>query len=146
MYATSNGWARITNYYDASCRNGHSEYVDEGNSSCSPSNGVEEGKFAEWVSVKYLSKNRPADPGAGATGDYALVKGSDDYRQYKDVFAKSASELIASGKCTAQDFKNMGGWMKSSNHMNQPIYFTYCGGMRTDKRIYLNAANGKTFK
>jgi hypothetical protein len=58
--------------------------------------------------MRSFSKTRPADPGAGATGDYELVSGSDDYRKYKDVFAQTASKLIASGRCTAQDFKEMG--------------------------------------
>lgn len=134
------GWARITKYYDASCRNGRSEYVDEGNSLCVPSNGIENGSLAEWVSARYLSATRPADPGAGAAGNYALVKGSDDYRIYKDTFAKAAGQLVASGRCSAADFKEMGGWVKSSQ---APMYFMYCGGMTIQNKVYLNAETGK---
>ena len=68
---------------------------------------------------------------AMAAEDYSLVSGSDDFMIYKDAFAKAASELIFSGQCSKQDFREMGGWVKSMNHKNGPIYFTYCGGMTT---------------
>lgn len=147
IYEERDGWARVSKYYDASCWNGRSEYVESGNAACTESNGIVDSRFAEWVSMKYLSKTRPADPGAGATGDHALVNGSDDYRKYKDVFAKTASKLIASGRCTAQDFKEMGGWRKSmTTYKDSPVYFTYCGGMHVQNRLYLNAATGEVFK
>ncbi|WP_089728384.1 SH3 domain-containing protein [Candidatus Thiosymbion oneisti] len=140
------GWARITKYYDASCVNGLSHYVDSSNKKCVSSNGINNGKFAEWVSAKYLSSTRPPDPAATASANYALVKGSDDFRIYKDAFAIVADQLIASGKCSANDFREMGGWMKSSNHRSKPIYFTYCGGMRSSNKIYLNAATGEIMR
>ncbi len=137
------GWARITRYYDASCVNGISQYVDSGNGKCVAANGITNGEFAEWVSAKHLSPTRPADPAASAPANYALVKGSDDFRIYKDAFAKAADQLIASGQCSAGDFREMGGWMKSSNHKSKPVYFTYCGGMRSSNKVYLNAATGE---
>lgn len=137
------GWARITKYYDALCVNGISQYVDSGNRKCESSNGINKDQFAEWVTSKYLSPNRPEDPAAHAPANYALVKGSDDFRIYKDAFAKAADKLIASGKCSAGDFREMGGWMKSSNHRSKPIYFTYCGGMRSSNKVYLDAATGE---
>lgn len=137
------GWVRITKYYDASCVNGISQYVDSGNKKCVSSNGINNGEFAEWVYAKYLSSTRPADPAANTPASYALVKGSDDFRIYKDAFDKAADQLITSGKCSAGDFREMGGWMKSSNHRSKPIYFTYCGGMRSSNKVYLNAATGE---
>ena len=53
------------------------------------------------------------------SGDHELVKDSDDFGVYKDAFAKAASKLIASGKCSAGDFREFGGWLKSSNHLNK---------------------------
>lgn len=143
IFEKKNGWVRITKYYDASCVNGKSEYVDSGNRTCNPANGINDGKFAEWVSAKYLSTERPADPSAGATGDHALVRGSDDYQIHKNAFAKAASQLISAGRCSAADFKEMGGWMKSSTHRSKPVYFTYCGGMTASNKIYLDASTGK---
>jgi hypothetical protein len=146
IYEEKNGWARITKYYDAACQNGVSRYVDSGNNKCTPNNGIKNGSFSEWVSIKYLSATRPSDPAANASGDYALVKGSDDYRLYKDAFAKAASKLIAFGKCSETDFKEIGGWMRSSNHKDKPMYFTYCGGMRISNKVYLNASTGEVTK
>jgi len=146
IYEEKNGWARVTKYYDASCEDGKSQYVDDGSSECSPENGIANGKFAEWISADHLSSTEPDDPGAGATGDHALVKGSDDYRIYSDMFAKAAADLISSGRCKRADFEEMGGFLKSTNHRNRPIYFTYCGSMTIENRIYLDAETGKTFK
>ena len=147
IYERSNGWARITGPYNASCFNGVSEYVDSGNDACEEANGIVDGRFAEWVSAQYLSSERPPDPAAGATGDYALVSGSDDYATYKDAFAKAASGLIANGSCSRADFEEMGGWWKSSlRGADEPVYFTYCGGLTLDDRIYLNASTGEVFR
>ena len=146
VYEERNGWVRISRRYDASCYNGESEYVDSGNAACNEENGIVDGRFAEWVSEAYLSSERPSDPAAGATGDHALVSGSDDYRVYSDVFAKAASELIAAGSCSRADFEEMGGWFKSSFRADEPIYFTYCGEMILDNRLYLNASTGEVFR
>ena len=143
VYEEKAGWARISKYYDASCENGRSEYVDSGNARCESANGIVEGKFAEWVAVQHLSSTSPSDPAAGATGDYALVSGSDDYRLHKDAFARAAAELITSGRCRRADFEEMGGWMKSTTHRNRPVYFTYCGGMHLRNKLYLDASTGR---
>lgn len=146
IYENRQEWVRVSKYYDANCKNGYSEYVDSGNAKCTPKNGIIDGKFAVWVNISFLSSKRPSDPTLGATGDYSLVKGSDDYSKYKLVFASSARKLIANGKCTENDFIQNGGWIKSSNYKNQPIYFTYCGGMRINNKLYLNAENGQITK
>ncbi|MDP3194545.1 hypothetical protein [Tabrizicola sp.] len=140
------GWARVTKSYDASCVNGRSQYVDTGNASCDPANGIIDGQFAEWVSAEYLSDVRPPDPAAGAAGIEALVAGSDDFARHRVAFAEAAQSLIAQGRCKDQDFRDMGGWLKSSNHRNQPIYFTYCGGSTVANRLYLNADTGEVFR
>jgi hypothetical protein len=143
IYEERAGWSRISRYYDAACKDGKSEYVDTGNAACEPSNGIRNGELAEWVSSKHLGDSEPADPAAGAAGDYAIIRDSDDYRLYKDAFAKAASQLIASGQCTRADFEEAGGWTQSVNHRERPIYFVYCGGLRRENRIYLNASTGE---
>ena len=145
VFEERNGWARVSKFYAAFCRNGKNEDVETGNAACTESNGIVQGRFAEWVSTKYLSETRPADPSRSATGTYALVKGSDDYRIYKNAFARAASELIRSGRCTEQDFVDIGGWAKSTSRSG-PVYFTYCGGMHISNRLYLNAATGEVYK
>lgn len=140
-----NGWARISKYYDGSCTGGRSDYVDSGNASCTAGNGFDGGQFAEWVSLDLLVANRPADPGAGATGTAALVADSDDFRLHEAAFVAAAEKLIADGTCTAGNFREMGGWMKSMNNKTEPVYFTYCGAGGAD-RIYLNAGTGATYR
>lgn len=136
------GWVRVTKVYDASCQNGESQYVDKGNAACTTANGITNGQFAEWVKESQLSVARPADPAETASADESIVADSDDFTQYRAAFAKVARELIASGRCTAGDFKEQGGWVKSVNQRDQPIYFTYCGGMTAANKIYMNAETG----
>ncbi|EFH3430396.1 hypothetical protein GRO86_23425 [Escherichia coli] len=138
-------WVRITEPYSASCVGGESEYIKEGNKSCTRKNGIVNGKFSEWVKLSDLSSERPSDPAENASGDDTLIKGSDDYRIYKKEFSSAARKLINEGVCTESDFKEIGGWMASSNK-GKNIYFTYCGGMTLSNRIYLDVKSGKTFR
>jgi len=141
-----NGWVRISKPYWASCVNGRSEYVDSGNAACDPSNGIVDGQFSEWVFAEFLSEDRPPDPAADASGDEALVGGSDDFRHYRIQFAEAARSLIDEGRCTEGDFREMGGWIKSTNYRDKPIYFTYCGGLRLQNKIHLNAKTGEILR
>jgi hypothetical protein len=139
-----NGWSRISKYYDAACENGRSKYVDKGNANCVKSNGIADGKFAEWVRSEKLSKQRPADPALTATADENLVAESDDFSKYRKPFTRLAAQLISEGRCTPADFKEMGGWLKSvTEYRDEPVYFTYCGGMTAANKIYVNAATGR---
>lgn len=80
-----------------------------------------------------------------SSDSYALVQGSDDYQIHKDIFAKTASKLIVSGRCTEDDFMELGGWLKSTNYKSKPIYFTYCGGFTLKNKIYLNTSSRSLF-
>jgi hypothetical protein len=137
---TKGEWVRITKRYDAACENDKSQYVDKGNAECVESNGIVDGKFAEWVRAKNLSKERPADPALTATADESLIADSDDFSKYRRQFSKLTANLIAEGRCTPDDFKEMGGWVKSvTNYRDEPVYFAYCGGMTVENKIYINA-------
>jgi hypothetical protein len=143
VFETKDGWARITKYYPAYCTSGRLADVKSGKPDCSAANGVRDGTVAQWVRLDRLSRDRPADPAAGAVGTAALVGQSDDFHRHKAAFVKAAEKLMASGECTEKDFKDIGGWMKSTNK-GVGIYFTYCGGGST--RIYLDVSNGRTFR
>lgn len=143
---TKGEWARITEPYDASCLNGSSEFVDDGNAECKETNGIVSGQFAEWVLISDLSSVRPADPAETAAVSERIVAQSDDFAQHREAFVTAANQLIADGRCTAAEIEEMGGWIKSSNERNRPIYFTYCGGMTTANRLYLNVKTGEIFK
>lgn len=134
------GWVRITKTYSAACKEGRSEYVDDGDASCTSDNGIVDGKFAEWVPMSALSKTRPADPAETASGDEAMIAQSDDFKRYRSAFLAVSNRLISEGRCTKAEFTEMGGWLKSVNeHKNEPVYFTYCGGMTAANKIYMNA-------
>lgn len=143
---TEGDWARITQPYDASCVNGVSEYVDEGDANCTVDNGIVEGRFAEWVQLADLSPARLADPAETAAENERVVAQSDDFAQHRDAFVTAATQLIADGRCTAAEIEEMGGWVKSTNERNRAIYFTYCGGMTTANRLYLNVETGEIYR
>ena len=129
VFEDKDGWARVSQYYDASCASGRSEYVDSGDSRCDPENGIVDGKFAEWVEADFLSEDRPPDPAADAAGVEALISGSDDFQKYRSAFAQAAQSLISSGRCREADFRELGGWIKSTKwgiHLTQ-VTTTYCG-------------------
>ena len=124
------GWARISKYYTGSV---------EGKT----------GKVARWVFAEYLAEKLPAEKGHKNTVPSPVanaIKSSDNYSMYSESFIKVSESLIKQGKCTLGDFKEMGGWMRSSSHKPKPIFFTYCGGMSKKNRIYFNAQTGKVFK
>lgn len=138
-------WVRVTKYYDAACENGISQYVDKGAGQCNKRNGIDGGKFAEWVELKHLSELRPESPSANATGMSKIVGGSDDFRHYEGAFVAAANKLIQDRMCKESDFIEWGGWTKSvSIHRDSPVYFTYCepGPIR----YYLNAESGDIFR
>lgn len=145
VFEERDGWIRITKYYDGSCVNDRSQYVDSGNASCAASNGFDGSQFAEWVSADFLVDVRPADPGVGATGSAMLVAQSDDFRIHQAAFVAAADKLIGDGTCTEKNFIDNGGWVKSMNNKTEPVYFMYCGSGGGD-RIYLNASTGRTYR
>lgn len=149
VYEIVNNWARVSEEYDAHCENGVSKYiriVGGGNSACTKSNGINNGKFHKWIPVKSMSKKKPIDPAIGAKGIEVLVANSQDYRIYKKVFVDAAKELIDKNICNEKDFHDFGGFMRSTIYRDKPIYFTYCGGMYPSNKIHLDVSNGKISK
>jgi hypothetical protein len=49
------GWARISDAYDAECADGVTPLVDSGNAACNAENGIVDGQLSEWVSATYLT-------------------------------------------------------------------------------------------
>ncbi len=126
VFEVKNGWARISHFYDGRA---------EGSL----------GKESRWVFAKYLSTKKI--PEKSAPNDNSpitnAIKHSDDFSKYKDNFVTASDTLIKSGKCSLEDLKEMGGWMRSGNHKPKPVYFTYCNG---NDRFYLNATTGEISK
>jgi hypothetical protein len=145
VHEEQQGWARITKLYNASCINGISEYVDRGNARCDRNNGIIDGNVAEWVSLRFLSTDQPADPAETAQNGEELVAQSDDFRVHRETFARKAGELIEQGRCTEGDFEEWGGWT-SSPSKGDGVYFIYCGGAHVDNRLYLDVRTGRVFQ
>ena len=142
----SKGWSRITKYYRVLCANGKILYdIDSGNSKCSEANGVIDGKIARWIQESELSGKQPEDPAKTAKGYEIIIKDSDDFGIYRTQFSKAAKKLIEQGKCTKNDFREIGGWLKSSEK-GKYVYFTYCGGFTIQNRLYLDVVTGNVFE
>ncbi|KQR32499.1 hypothetical protein ASF91_13265 [Rhizobium sp. Leaf155] len=74
------------------------------------------------------------------------VSQSDDFKRHEKAFVTAARRLVSVGTCKVSDFEEVGGFLKSMNHKNKPIYFTYCGGMTIPNRLYLNVSTGEVFR
>lgn len=124
---TSDGWVRVSRYYDASCVDGRSEYVDTGNAQCVQSNGMTDGQFAEWVEQTSLSSTQPADPAEQATGLAKLIAGSDDFTLYETQFVETARKLLNQGLCTEEEIAEFGGFWESVSMRPRRAYWIQCG-------------------
>ena len=145
VYDVKDGWIRSTRPYVAMCENGGSRFVKNGLDVCSESNGIVNGYFSEWVKQGGVAAVRPEDPALNDDFSYDIVKGSDDYRVYKDRFLSVAHDLIGKGVCSKRDFLEYGGWLKSSEYRAQPIYFTYCKDAGRGGKVMLNVETGEVF-
>ncbi|PMO00210.1 hypothetical protein BCT19_23450 [Vibrio splendidus] len=129
VFETTNGWSRISKYYD-----GTIEGVD--------------GEVARWVSSKYLSKHKPTELRVMSSNRLeAALDSSDDYISYKAKFIKVSKDLINTGVCSVEDFEHQGGWVRSVNYKPRRVYFTYCGNhSNTSGRVYYEPSSGNVFK
>lgn len=113
-----NGFARVSKFY-----NGDSEQVS--------------GEVARWVILKDLSlKNEKPNVETNTELEKA-ISSSDDFHLYKDKFVAHSQALIDRGRCTITDFKEMGGWLKSTSR-GANSYFTYCGGSSIQHKVYID--------
>ena len=127
VYEIKDGWARITKYYD-----GYSEGVN--------------GRVARWVFAKSLSNIKPKKKVIKSNSPVAKVlEDSDDYEKYHASFISASEQLINNGTCTITDFKDQGGWARSTTR-GKGVYFTYCGGMKLSNKVHVNVITGKVFK
>ena len=121
----SNGWGRISDYI----------VLREG--------GPE---MAEWVEMSKLSEDEviiSADEHVEILDSY-LVK-SDDLKTYRKPFRVAIDSLIENGTCEPGDFEELGGWVKSVKYSSRNVYFIYCGGLKLENKIYLDADTGEIF-
>ncbi|MES2336256.1 MAG: hypothetical protein V4551_16495 [Pseudomonadota bacterium] len=139
------GWGRIDNPTPALCENGVTFLIDEGDNRCLPENGIVDGMLARWVDMNFLSGSKPEKAPDPEECDRGFLSSSDNYATYSNEFCAAARQLINGGECTEADFVESGGWAASSQYP-QGTFFTYCGGIRIENKIYLDAKSGKIFR
>jgi hypothetical protein len=136
VFEVSNGWARISRYYDG---------ASEGLS----------GDVADWVSAEHLSPVTKTPPPARPRVEikidvdspvYQAIKSSDDLAEHQGIFVQVSEKLVDAGQCKLSDFRDIGGWWRSAAHKPEPVYYTYCGGASNEDRIYVNTATGEVFR
>lgn len=121
----SDGWGRISDYIVM--REGAPE-------------------MAEWIEMSKVSEDEviiSADEHVEILDSY-LVK-SDDLKTYQKSFRVAVGSLIENGTCEPGDFEELGGWVKSVKYSNRNVYFIYCGGLKLEDKIYLDADTGEIF-
>ncbi|MDA0148151.1 hypothetical protein [Vibrio sp. LaRot3] len=119
------GWGRISPYY---------VYQE---------NGPE---VAEWVPMDALLEVPPTITKQQRIETISkYIEGSDDFKQYFDVFIKTTDDLIKEGICIPLDFEELNGWVRSVTYKDEEVYFVYCGGYKQANKIYLNVQTGKIF-
>ena len=75
------------------------------------------------------------------------ISQSDDFSTHKQAFINASKILIGNGTCTLHDLQYMGGFVKSQEFAkSSPVYFTYCGKMDSEHKIYLDAEDVRIFK
>ncbi|WP_234496987.1 hypothetical protein [Vibrio maritimus] len=108
---------------------------------------LEEGaeEVSQWVDSTSLSTKQVKLEGKvwlDVLKDY--IENSDNYMSYQEAFLDASTKLIRQRRCRLADFEEVGGWIKSINHQDS-VYFTYCGGIETEHKIYLNVVSGEVF-
>lgn len=71
------------------------------------------------------------------------VSDSEHYKIHGEKFEAVARELLAKGRCKEADFKELGGFWKSTEAARTGQYFTYCGGMSLSNKIYIRVGQDK---
>ncbi|PWI32495.1 hypothetical protein DI392_15710 [Vibrio albus] len=102
--------------------------------------------MAQWVHIDYLSASEPViTEEEKRNTTIALIKNSDDFLKYEDVFIRATQNLISSGQCKVEDFELLGGWVRSVTYKDQRVYFVYCAGTDRQNKVYLNVETQEIF-
>jgi hypothetical protein len=128
VFEVDKGWARISEYFDGG------------------SDGLS-GNVARWVAATHLSAKPPGPKKVDVDSSvYWAIGASDDLTKHRDTFMRVTKILVASGECKLSEFRDIGGWWRSTAHKPRPIYYTYCGGASNSHRIYVDTTTGQTFR
>jgi hypothetical protein len=119
------GWGRVSSYY----------VVNEG-----------EPEIAEWVPMSALSLQQPVITRQERDETISgYIFKSDDFKLYRDIFIKITDQLLMDKSCEPEDFDELQGWVRSTRFPDRNVYFIYCGGLKINNKIYLDANSGEIF-
>ncbi|MBR9786549.1 MAG: SH3 domain-containing protein [Vibrionaceae bacterium] len=121
----SNGWYRISDYL---------VYKEGGE------------ETAEWLDAKGLSDAEPVikEQERLEVLDGYLQK-SDDLKENLEIFRNKTQLLLDDNACEPEDFKELGGWVRSVTYKERNVYFIYCGGLEQENKIYLDVDSEEIF-
>jgi hypothetical protein len=74
----------------------------------------------------------------------AAIKKSEDLEMHSGIFMKASKKLVVDGRCTLQDLRIVGGWLRRTAKQHR-IYVTYCGGSAAKNRLYLDVMFGRIY-
>ena len=121
VFEESNGWSRVTWYYD---------HFFDGS------------KYARWMKTSFLGSEKPPSP-EHELPDTRLGKAlanSDEVRIYWRRFLQGAKRAIERGLVSEDDFVEWGGWVRSASV--EGFYFIN-PELHVTARIYLHAPTGR---
>ncbi len=102
---------------------------------------------SQWVYSAHLSEEHPHETDVERYRNLKrLLRASDDFEANESRFIELTNELLLSGQCSEADLAQVQGWIRSFNYPDEPIYYTYCGGLEVDDKLYLNLATGQSFR
>ena len=144
------GWARISNYFDGAgegLSGDVARWVYAVHLSIKPAEARPAAKPAKKKVIEYL----PAQPPPGeeiivSASILEAISSSDDLPKYQSTFAWVSARLVDTGTCKVSDFRDIGGWWRSTDHKPRPVYYTYCGGGSNSNRIFVDTSTGETFR
>jgi hypothetical protein len=102
---------------------------------------------SQWIYSEHLSTEHP---GITVQERYrtikALIAGTDDFEQNEARFIELTDTALKSKQCREEDLAQMQGWIRSFNYPDEPIYYSYCGGLEVEDKLYINLDNGDVFR
>jgi hypothetical protein len=102
---------------------------------------------SQWIYNEHLSTEHP---GVTVQERYQTIKqliaSTDDFEQYEARFIELTDSVLQSKQCSEEDLTQLKGWIRSFNYPDEPIYYSYCGGLEVEDKLYINLDSGDVFR
>jgi hypothetical protein len=102
---------------------------------------------SQWIYNEHLSLENPGDTVQERYRDIKqLIVRTDDFEQHEARFIELTDQVLQSQQCSQSDLEQLQGWIRSFNYPDEPIYYSYCGGLDVEDKLYINLDNGDIFR